>query len=80
MMVHLSSCMHFLEGDANITMVGKCTFFRSQCIAISLLKTSEVFYNNSGKSENFYSVLGKVDVLKTEGRDGQIEIFIALIH
>ena len=61
-------------------MIGKCTFFRFQCISISLLKTSEVFYNNSGKSGNFYSVLGKVDVLKTEGRDGQIEIFIALIH
>ena len=62
-----------------ITMVRKCTFFRFQCISISLL-TSEVVYNNSGKSGNCYSVLGKVYVLKTEGRDGQIELFIALLN
>ena len=42
--------------------------------------TSEVVYNNSGKSANFYSVLGKVDILKIEGQDGQIEVFIALTH
>lgn len=62
---------------------GRKVYFLEVSVRIyifTITKTSEVFYNNSGKSGNFYSVLGKVYVLKTEGRDGQIEIFIALIH
>lgn len=80
MMVHLSSCMHFLEGDANIILpwsgsVVSSGFSAYPYLYLRLLK----FFIITQESLGIFIVLGKVDVLKTEGRDGQIEIFIALI-
>ena len=70
--------MHFLKG-MHANNHGQKVYFLQVPLHIHIF-TSEVVYNNSGQSDNNYSALGKVYVLKTEGQDGQIELFIALLN